>query len=231
MKTVKSMVAISIALPIVCLISFVLLYATTAGLMIPQLPSWARKGVQEWMLDHPQEGYDVTGWDGESWMPYSGWQIPRDGYDGDKSFLCDLPIEYGYITDYYGVDRGEYAHSGIDYGTYYGSQPLQALMGGVVTSASYSTVGYGELIVIENAGVQMYLAHNEELLVSEGDIVEAGDIIAMSGRTGNSTGYHVHMEFRVWDEKTQYWTPIDPNELLVPGQTDYCDWNSLQNLK
>ena len=40
-------------------------------------------------------------------------------------------------------------------------------------------------------------AHNSELLVNEGDTVKAGQVIARSGNTGNSSGPHCHWELRV----------------------------------
>jgi murein DD-endopeptidase MepM/ murein hydrolase activator NlpD len=50
--------------------------------------------------------------------------------------------------------------------------------------------------------------HNSQLLVSVGDKVFAGDVIASSGNSGRSTGPHLHYEIRLND------TPVDPVKYL-----------------
>ena len=57
---------------------------------------------------------------------------------------------------------------------------------------------YGNLIIVDcGNGVQIYYGHCSKLLASVGDKVEAGDIIAQVGSTGNSTGNHLHFEIKV----------------------------------
>jgi murein DD-endopeptidase MepM/ murein hydrolase activator NlpD len=213
-------------LPVLCAALFVGLFVLLIDQAIPQLPAAAQGPVSEWMLDVPQETFDMAGVPGD--VPYSGGQIPKDGYDGPQSFACILPPEIGHLSDFYGVVRENgYVHSGIDYSTYYKSVPVRSPMGGKVVFAGWSTVGYGNLVVIENAGYQVYLAHNTDFGVVEGQMINAGDVIGMSGTTGSSTGYHVHFEVRVWDEKAERWVPRDPNSIFLPGQSEYCDWYSL----
>ena len=57
---------------------------------------------------------------------------------------------------------------------------------------------YGNLIVISHSdSVETYYAHCSSILVSVGDYVEQGQLIAKVGMTGNATGPHVHFEIRV----------------------------------
>jgi murein DD-endopeptidase MepM/ murein hydrolase activator NlpD len=45
---------------------------------------------------------------------------------------------------------------------------------------------------VENNGYQVWLAHLNSIQVSEGDILNYGDVVGLSGNTGNSTGAHLH---------------------------------------
>ena len=220
-----------LAAPLVCGMFFVALFSTFVGLTIPQLPVWAQQSSIEWMFDIPQDNYDLsgqTGWAGQAGQPYAGGQIAHTGYQGAQSFLCILPGEYGYVSDHYGVVRpAGYLHSGIDYGTYYQPVAVRTPLGGRVTYAGWSAVGYGWLLVIENAGWQIYLGHNTEMYVAQDDTISAGDVVALSGSSGNSSAHHIHFEVRMWDG--EYWLPRNPNSVSLPGQTGECDWDSLEN--
>ena len=46
-------------------------------------------------------------------------------------------------------------------------------------------------------GLETWYAHTSKMYVSEGDYVEAGEVIAAVGSTGNSTGPHLHLEIRI----------------------------------
>ncbi len=96
-------------------------------------------------------------------------------------------------------------HKGTDIPVPTGT-PVHAAADGTVTTARYDTAA-GNFVVINHGGgiVTRYL-HNSELKVSAGDKVKAGDLIAISGSTGRSTGPHLHFEFIVNG------TPIDPRK-------------------
>lgn len=103
--------------------------------------------------------------------------------------------EVGYRTNPFG-GTGEESHTGIDISVPIGTD-VRASGGGVV---SYSGVmdGYGYIVIVNHdRGTQSYYAHNSQLLVSEGERVSGGQVIAKSGNTGRSTGPHVHFEIRV----------------------------------
>ena len=85
-------------------------------------------------------------------------------------------------------------HKGVDIGTDYGD-PIYAAADGVVTNVLYEEGGYGHYLIIDHGnGVFSLYAHNERNLVYEGQYVSKGQVIAISGSSGRSTGPHVHFE-------------------------------------
>ncbi|MBE6811913.1 MAG: hypothetical protein E7523_03415 [Ruminococcaceae bacterium] len=94
-------------------------------------------------------------------------------------------------------------HYAIDLCRYSGTSNqnvVAAADGTVVTAEWHSSYGYYVLIA-HDTGVYTLMAHNNSLLVSEGDRVSQGDVVALSGATGYVTGAHVHFEVRVNGEK------------------------------
>ncbi|GAB1421177.1 hypothetical protein MASR2M15_13220 [Anaerolineales bacterium] len=89
-------------------------------------------------------------------------------------------------------------HSGIDLAVDSGTNVLST-HSGFVTFAGWSDVGYGNLVIIQSGRFITYYAHNTSLLVSLGQFVTKGTVLATSGSTGNSTGPHVHYEIRLDD--------------------------------
>ncbi|MDD3115250.1 MAG: peptidoglycan DD-metalloendopeptidase family protein [Anaerovibrio sp.] len=86
-------------------------------------------------------------------------------------------------------------HSGLDIGGDYG-MPIYAAASGTVIYAGWIS-GYGNAVIIDHGGgVTTLYGHNESLNVSEGQSVSQGQVIAMCGSTGNSTGPHCHFEVR-----------------------------------
>jgi len=56
---------------------------------------------------------------------------------------------------------------------------------------------FGNKVVIDHGrGIETVYAHNLRNLVTRGQWVEQGEVIATVGQTGNATGYHLHFEFR-----------------------------------
>lgn len=86
-------------------------------------------------------------------------------------------------------------HTGIDFGAPSGA-PIRAAGSGTVILASY-TAGYGNCVVIDHGGDTTTLyGHCSALLVSEGQTVHRGQLIARVGATGMATGPHLHFELR-----------------------------------
>ncbi|HLU82258.1 MAG TPA: LysM peptidoglycan-binding domain-containing protein [Trueperaceae bacterium] len=105
----------------------------------------------------------------------------------------------GAITSRFGYRSlrigGSNFHSGLDLDGDTGD-PIYAAAAGTVTHSGWQG-GYGKLVIIDNGDNSYYYAHASEVLVSEGQYVEAGTVIALVGSTGNSTGSHLHFEIRV----------------------------------
>ncbi len=99
----------------------------------------------------------------------------------------------GILTSGYGWRWGR-MHNGIDIAAPVGT-PIFAAAAGVVTFAGWNSGGYGNLVEIAHPDGSFTLyAHNQRLLVREGQEVEQGDQIAEMGSTGFSTGPHLHFE-------------------------------------
>jgi murein DD-endopeptidase MepM/ murein hydrolase activator NlpD len=99
-------------------------------------------------------------------------------------------------------------HIGIDFGVPIGTN-VKSTIDGKVVSAGWNNQGYGNLVIVENGPYKTYYAHLSKIPVTVGEVVKAGDVIGISGSTGNSTGPHVHYEVRKDN------TPIDPTSFTL----------------
>ena len=87
-------------------------------------------------------------------------------------------------------------HSGVDIVNYYGA-PVYATGAGTVVSAGWDG-GFGIKIAIDHGnGYVTWYGHNSAALVSPGQFVRKGQIIARLGSTGFATGPHVHYEVHI----------------------------------
>lgn len=106
-----------------------------------------------------------------------------------------------------GFSASQFAHKGIDIAGNM-EQPVSAAADGVVVYAGSGLVGYGKLLIVKhNERFLSAYAHNNRLLVKEGDQVKQGKVIARMGDTGTD-GVKLHFEIRK-DGK-----PVDPVALL-----------------
>ena len=113
-------------------------------------------------------------------------------------YLSGRPITKGWLSSYFGMRKDPFngkpaMHKGIDFA---GKEDgdIIATASGVVSWAD-SRYGYGQLIEINHGGdLKTRYGHNKKLLVSVGDVVIKGQVIARMGSTGRSTGPHVHYE-------------------------------------
>lgn len=108
------------------------------------------------------------------------------------------PIVKGWLSSHFGVRTDPFTgrkawHHGVDFAGAAGSD-IVSVASGVVTWAG-PRYGYGNLVEINHgSGFVTRYGHNKEILVSVGDTVKRGEVIARMGSTGRSTGPHVHFE-------------------------------------
>ena len=105
----------------------------------------------------------------------------------------------GNITSEFGWRRlsvgGNNMHSGLDIDGNHGD-PIRSATSGTVVSAGWRA-GLGYTVIIADGNTEYWYAHTSAMLVSAGDQVGAGDVIARVGATGIATGPHLHFEIRV----------------------------------
>ena len=115
----------------------------------------------------------------------------------------------GDVSSPYGLRwGGSDFHPGIDIANDYGT-PITATADGIVVAAGWNSGGYGNMVDIDHGnGVVTRYGHAQEVVVSPGQTVTRGQIIAFMGSTGFSTGPHVHYEVRINGE------PVNPSGYL-----------------
>jgi murein DD-endopeptidase MepM/ murein hydrolase activator NlpD len=117
-----------------------------------------------------------------------------------------LPVAGGRLTSGFGPRWGR-MHAGIDLAAPM-LTPEYAAADGVVLEAGPAG-GYGNAVYVQhdNGDVTVY-GHMEEILVQPGQVVRAGDTIALLGNQGQSTGPHLHFEVRVGGIDGQQTDPV-----------------------
>ena len=109
--------------------------------------------------------------------------------------------------------RGYNNHAGMDIACPTGTRVYAAFGGTVMETTPAETYGTGRSGIpcrIKNAdGESQYYGHLSKVLVKRGDVVRAGQLIALSGATGNVTGPHLH--FECWASGGTFYNGMDRN--------------------
>ncbi|QHK19589.1 peptidoglycan DD-metalloendopeptidase family protein [Pseudarthrobacter psychrotolerans] len=156
---------------------------------------------------------------GQATQPYVPVTGSPSAFGLRHPFSGDVPITSGFgwratppgTIDFYGT--GGYLHTGIDFGAACGTPVYAAAAGEVFSSGWNSADGGGWRVKLSHGVVQgnsltTIYYHNSSIVVSNGQQVSQGQLIAYSGSTGNSTGCHAH--FETWLNGTA----VDPMRLL-----------------
>ncbi len=104
--------------------------------------------------------------------------------------------------------RGRHVHEGIDIAARKGT-PVKSARSGHVVYATNRIPGYGNMVIVQHAGqLSTVYAHLSKIAVKKGQFVARGQLLGAVGRTGRSTGNHLHFEVRARRQ------PVDPMPLL-----------------
>ena len=118
-----------------------------------------------------------------------------------------VSAEFGTLVEF--VTSEPRTHRGIDIANVVGTDVTAAMTGRVAQVGSdLVEEGDGLGVVVESGGSAQYYCHLSETMVSEGDTVRAGEVIAAIGSTGNVTGPHLH--FETWDRAGDPSSAYDP---------------------
>lgn len=133
---------------------------------------------------------------------YTGPALP-DGYTMDKLSLgnldCAAPVK-GTVWSGYGyrdhpIDGAYKFHNGIDLGADTGAD-IGAFAAGTVEYVGQSEA-YGNYFQLDHGnGIKSFYAHCSKVCVQTGQRVELGEVVALVGATGNTTGPHLHFELK-----------------------------------
>ena len=135
--------------------------------------------------DHPSEG---GGFLGAPDQLTGRWAAPSPV--GNR--VC--PTKNFAIGDGWGVARGSRKHKGIDLSAARGT-PIFAVEAGRVHRTKLQANGALQIVLKGNSGSKFYYGHMDEVFVSGGERVLAGQVIATMGDTGSPGSVHLHFEY------------------------------------
>lgn len=119
----------------------------------------------------------------------------------DTHGVLAQPVDHVRITSPFGArvnptGEGAQVHIGQDYGIACGS-PVKAAASGTVVQAEWAGHSGNRVRIDHGNGLETTYNHNTSLKVAVGQKVKRGEVVSLSGTTGNSTGCHVHFEVLV----------------------------------
>ena len=114
-----------------------------------------------------------------------------------------VPV-HGEITSEYGNRTnpvsGEYLmHSGVDIAADSGTA-IRAAYSGIVSDVGSNSVGGNYISLVHKDGSETLYCHCSKIIAQKGDVIRAGETIALVGSTGRSTGPHLHFEMCIGDK-------------------------------
>lgn len=131
--------------------------------------------------------------------------------------LVHLTSRYGYRKDPF--EKCQKFHDGIDLRA--GHEVVYSMLPGRVVKVRHGNTGYGNHIVIDHGRLRCLYAHLSEIYAKEGDIVDAGTIVSLTGATGRATSSHLHLKLSKFSDNGQ-WVSVNPMP-FINSLNDYIN--------
>ncbi|OCA69181.1 hypothetical protein BBI01_18120 [Chryseobacterium artocarpi] len=150
--------------------------------------------------------------------------IESRNYTIEERQIVYMPLENMTVTSNFGtrfhpIDKVEKFHSGVDFRAK--NNYVFAVLDGTVSEAGYSNAA-GNYIKVRHGDFETIYLHLSKTFFSYGDIIYAGDIIAVTGNTGKSTAPHLHFSVK---ENGKYINPIRFLNDLIQTNNALADYN------
>ena len=137
------------------------------------------------------------------------------------------PIKSYFVSSGFGtrtdpITGGFARHQGLDFVGPNHEKIVSPSSGRVILAGKFSD--YGNAVVIDHGfGITTRYGHLSAVKVEKGQMVKKGDVIALQGSTGRSTGQHLHYEVRYKN------TPLNPRKFLEAGDALFNDSNNIKH--
>ncbi|MBQ9631137.1 MAG: M23 family metallopeptidase [Treponema sp.] len=193
----------------------ILILPTEPGLFVYENPSTATeiliKKKYDFSIEKNQQLWYTV--EGENLFFVSGERFSPT----ERQFFLDsnfkMPLDNAWLSSSYGMRISPITgawkfHHGIDLAAPEGV-PVYACKSGTVTRCAFNDAIYGNYVVVQhNNGISSIYAHLSNITVSTGAILRGGSLIGNVGKTGATTGSHLHLEIR------ENGVSLDPNRFL-----------------
>jgi len=136
--------------------------------------------------------------------------------DSDLNFFTKkfiIPVENSIISGVYGSQRilngiPKSPHYGVDFAADEGT-PIKNMLEGIVTLSEKDLYYTGGTVIVDHGhGISTLYMHMKDVNVSKGQSLKQGELIGTVGKTGRSTGPHLHIQLHWYDMK------LDPASVL-----------------
>ena len=138
------------------------------------------------------------------------------------------PIKSYFVSSGFGtrtdpITGGLARHQGLDFVGPNHERIVSPSSGRVILAGKFSD--YGNAVVIDHGfGITTRYGHLSSVKVEKGQMVKKGDVIALQGSTGRSTGQHLHYEVRYKN------IPLNPRKFLEAGDAFFNDQNNIKHV-
>lgn len=146
-----------------------------------------------------EDGSEVLPDDGGHWVRAIENVVANDSllleYINER-LLVSLPLDHITPTSRFGyrpdpMTRKRKFHDGVDLRCRY--QYVYSMFPAKVVKTVRGNVGYGNFVMLDHGNIQCLYGHLSDITVKEGDTIDAGTVVGVSGSSGRSTGPHLHI--------------------------------------